>query len=49
MESMAGVVMAFAVGGALKASKTTPLMTGTRGIEALKKAATVAQSYRPAR
>jgi uncharacterized protein with GYD domain len=49
MESMAGVLMAFAAGGALKSSKTTPLMTGTRGIEALKKAATVAQSYRPAR
>jgi uncharacterized protein with GYD domain len=49
MESMAGVALAFAAGGALKASKTTPLMTGAQGIEALKKAQTVGATYRPAR
>ena len=48
-ESMAGFAPAVAAGGALKLSKTTPLMTGTKGVEALKKAARVAQVYRPAR
>jgi uncharacterized protein with GYD domain len=42
-ESMGAVAMAVAAGGALKASKTTALMTGAQGVEALKKAATVAQ------
>ena len=48
-ESMAGVTIAAAAGGALKASKTTPLMTGAQGIEALKAAGGVAKSYRAAR
>jgi uncharacterized protein with GYD domain len=48
-ESMAAMALAFAAGGALKASKTTPLMTGDQGVEALKKAGTVAKTYKPAR
>jgi hypothetical protein len=36
-------------GGAVKASKTTVLMTGTEGVAALKKADAVAKAYKPAR
>lgn len=49
IESMAAIALAVAAGGALKSGKTTPLMTGDQGVTALKKAATVAQTYRPAR
>jgi uncharacterized protein with GYD domain len=49
IESMAAIALAVAAGGALKASKTTPLMTGAQGVEALKKAEIVAKTYRPAR
>jgi uncharacterized protein with GYD domain len=49
LESMAGIALAVAAGGAVKASKTTPLMTGTQGIDALKKADAVAKTYKPAR
>ena len=49
MESMASIALAIAAGGAVKASKTTVLMTGAQGVEALKKAAHVAKSYRPAK
>ena len=38
-----------AAGGAIKASKTTVLMTGTEGEGALKKADAVAKAYKPAR
>ena len=48
-ESMSAIALAIAAGGALKASKTTKLMTGTQGVEALKKAEAVAKTYRPAR
>ena len=48
-ESMAAIALAVAAGGAAKASKTTLLMTGTQGVEALKKADAVAKAYRPAR
>jgi uncharacterized protein with GYD domain len=48
MESMAAIALAVVAGGALKSMRTTPLMTGTQGIEALKKAATVGKTYRPA-
>jgi hypothetical protein len=48
-ESMAAMALAFAAGGALKSSKTTQLMTGDQGVEALKKAANVAKTYKPAR
>jgi uncharacterized protein with GYD domain len=49
MESMAGIAMAIAAGGAIKASKTTPLMSGAQGVDALKKAAKVAETYKAAR
>jgi uncharacterized protein with GYD domain len=48
-ESMTAVALAVAAGGAIKSSKTTVLMTGAQGVEALKKADTVAKTYRPAR
>ena len=49
IESMAALSVAVAAGGALKSGKTTALMTGEQGIEALKKAAGVAKTYQPAR
>lgn len=48
-ESMAAVALAAGAGGAIKASKTTVLMTSAQGIEAMKKAGDVAAIYRPAR
>jgi uncharacterized protein with GYD domain len=48
-EAMAAIALGVACGGAVKASKTTALMTGAEGVEALKKADTVAKVYRPAR
>lgn len=44
--SAAALAMAFNAGGALKASKTTPLLSPEQGVEAMKKAAT--SGYRPA-
>jgi uncharacterized protein with GYD domain len=49
IESMTALALAVAAGGAIKASKTTALMTGDQGVEALKKAAVVAKTYRPAK
>src|SRR5688572_26259919 len=49
IESMAAIALALGAGGAVKASKTTPLISGAQGIEALKKADAVAKTYRPAR
>jgi uncharacterized protein with GYD domain len=48
-ESMSALAMAVAAGGAIKASKTTVLMTGTEGVAAMKKTAAVAKTYKPAR
>ena len=48
-ESMAAIAIAVGAGGALKSSKTTVLMTGAEGVEALGKADAVAQAYRPAK
>ena len=48
-ESMSALALALAAGGALKASKTTTLITAAQGVEALKKAASVAKTYRPAK
>ena len=48
-ESMTAIALGVAAGGAIKASKTTVLMTGTEGVAALKKADAVAKAYRPAR
>jgi uncharacterized protein with GYD domain len=49
IEGMAALSVAIAAGGALKSGKTTALMTGEQGIEALRKAAGVAKTYQPAR
>lgn len=48
IESMAAIALAVGAGGALKSSRTTPLLTGAQGVEALKKAADVAKGYKPA-
>ena len=47
--SMSAIALAIAAGGALKAGKTTVLMSGAEGVAALKKAEAVAKTYRPAR
>ena len=44
--SAASVAIAFAAGGALKAVKTTPLMTSQEAVEAMKKAG--GTGYKPA-
>ncbi len=44
--SAAALAIAFNAGGALQASKTTPLLSAEQGVEAMKKAATC--GYRPA-
>jgi len=48
-KSMAAIALAVGAGGAIKASKTTVLMTGTDGVGALEKANTVSTAYSPAR
>ena len=48
-ESMAAIALAIGAGGAIKSSKTTVLLTGAQGVEALKKGDAVAKSYKPAR
>jgi uncharacterized protein with GYD domain len=48
-EAMAAIALGVGAGGAIKASKTTVLMTGAEGVAALKKADAVAKTYRPAR
>ena len=49
IESMTSVAVALAAGGAVKNGKTTALMTGAQGVEALKKAEKVAKGYKPAK
>ena len=48
-QSMTAIALAIAAGGAIKASKTTVLMTGAEAVEAMKRADAVAKVYRPAR
>jgi uncharacterized protein with GYD domain len=48
-ESMSAIALAVAGGGAVKASKTTVLMSGTEGVAAMKKADAVVKVYKPAR
>jgi uncharacterized protein with GYD domain len=43
--SVAALAVAFAAGGALKGVKTTPLLTGAQGLEAMRKAGQA--GYRP--
>ncbi len=45
--SAAGVSMAVSAGGAVKAIKTTPLMTIEEGTQAMRRGAEAAASYRP--
>jgi uncharacterized protein with GYD domain len=45
--SAAAVSMALAASGALKAVKTSPLLTREEGLEALRKGNTAAATYRP--
>ena len=47
--SAAAAAMAFAAGGAVKAIKTTPLMTLEEGMNALRKGAIAASVYTPQR
>ena len=47
--TMAAVALAVAAGGAVKAAKTTPLLSGAQWVAALKKAPAVSAQYRPAR
>ena len=46
--AMTAISLAVAAGGAIKSSRTTPLMTGAQAVEAMKKVADVASIYRPA-
>jgi uncharacterized protein with GYD domain len=48
-ESMSAIALAIAAGGAVKASKTTVLMSGTECVNAMKQADAVAKTYKPAR
>ena len=48
-ESMSAIALAIGAGGAIKAAKTTVLMTGTEGVAGMKKADAVAKTYKPAR
>lgn len=45
--TIAAIAIALSAGGALKAVKTTPLLSGSQWVEAMKKASTV--GYKPAR
>jgi uncharacterized protein with GYD domain len=47
--SAAAISVAVAAGGAVKAAKTTRLLSGTEWIQALSKASSIGGSYRPAR
>jgi uncharacterized protein with GYD domain len=47
--TMAAVALAIAAGGAVKAAKTTPLLSGSQWVAALQKAPAVSAQYRPAR
>lgn len=48
-ESMAAIALAAGAGGAIKASKTTVLMSAAEGVAAMKQAQAVAKVYSPAR
>src|SRR6516165_12113149 len=48
-ESMSAIALAVAADGAIKAARTTVLMTGTEGVGGMKKADAVAKTYKPAR
>ena len=45
---MTAIALAVAAGGAIKSGKTTVLMTGAAGVAGMKKADTVAKTYKQA-
>jgi uncharacterized protein with GYD domain len=47
--SAGSIALAVAAGGALKSAKTTKLLSGSEWVGALRKAASLGASYRPAR
>lgn len=47
--SMAALALAVGAGGAIKSAKTTVLMSGKDGVDALQKAGAIGQVYRAAR
>jgi uncharacterized protein with GYD domain len=47
--TMAAVALAISAGGAVKAAKTTSLLSGPQWVAALKKAPAVSAKYQPAR
>ncbi|MBI2887111.1 MAG: GYD domain-containing protein [Chloroflexi bacterium] len=47
--AVAAVAMAVAAGGAVRAAKTTPMLSGAEWVAALQKAPTITAVYRPAR
>ena len=48
-QAASAIALALGAGGALKAAKTTVLMTGAEGVAAMRKADAVAKVYTPAR
>jgi uncharacterized protein with GYD domain len=48
-DSMASISLAVAAGGAIKAAKTTVLMSGAEAVTAMTKASSIAAAYKPAR
>ncbi len=48
-ESVAAVAIAVGAGGAVRAAKTTKLLTGDQWVSALKKAGKVAKGYKPSK
>ena len=48
-QAMTAIALGIAAGGAIKASKTTVLMSGSEGVEGMKQAEAVAKVYKPAR
>ena len=48
-QAMSAIALAIAAGGAIRASKTTVLMSGSEGVEGMKQADAVAKIYKPAR
>jgi len=47
--TMAAIAVALTAGGAVRAAKTTPLLSGSQWVAALRKAPAVSAQYRPAR
>ena len=48
-ESIAAFALALSAGGAIRAAKTTKLLSGDQWIASLEKAGAIASSYKPAR